>query len=265
MGSPEDEWRRGVVIEQRVAVTLTRSFEIQQYETTQSAWTAQGLTNPSGKGPDGTGDCSDPQCPVGNVNWFEAVAFANLLSEKHQPPLEACYSLEGCTGKPGAAMTCKGATTKTGSVYDCEGYRLPTDAEWEYAVRAGTRTAFYSGDVTVYPTPGACYPDKNLQRIAWYCYDSGGATHAVGGLEPNAWGLFDMSGNASEWINDLADGRPPSRPVNPGGSIGTSVARILRGDSFNGWSTLCRSAAHGTGSWDARGRGVGFRLVRTLK
>lgn len=265
MGSPEDEWGRGQTREQRVNVTLTRPFVVQKYEVTQKEWMAAGFANPSGKMADGTGDCRDATCPVGNVTWFEAAAYANLSSERNLPPLPPCYELDGCTGTTGTGMKCTSASTATGSVYDCAGYRLPTDAEWEYATRAGTRSAFYSGDITVIGTIGECHPDQNLLRIAWYCSNSGGATHPVGQLEPNAWGLHDVSGNAAEWVNDVSTGLPPGRGIDPGGTIGTSIARVYRGGLFNAWASFCRSAGHGTGSWDARGPGLGFRLVRTVK
>ena len=215
MGSPEDEWGRGQTREQRVNVTLTRPFVVQKYEVTQKEWMAAGFANPSGKMADGTGDCLDATCPVGNVTWFEAAAYANLSSERNLPPLPPCYELDGCTGTTGTGMKCTSASTATGSVYDCAGYRLPTDAEWEYATRAGTRSAFYSGDITVIGTIGECHPDQNLLRIAWYCSNSGGATHPVGQLEPNAWGLHDVSGNAAEWVNDVSTGLPPGRGMRP--------------------------------------------------
>ena len=103
--------------------------------------------------------------------------------------------LEGCNGNAvGAGKECTGVTLQDGSgntvttPYECQGYRLPTEAEWEYAARAGTTTAFYNGDITV---PSGS--DPNANEIAWYSPNSGGTTHAVKGKLPNAWGLYDMS------------------------------------------------------------------------
>jgi formylglycine-generating enzyme required for sulfatase activity len=268
MGSPETEWGRALTSEDQATVTLTSSFEMQQHEVTQGEWIAAGLPNPSGLLPDGTGDCSSPTCPVGNVTWFEALAYANALSRKHDPPLPECYVLTGCTGAAGAGLACASASSTAPSLYKCDGYRLPTEAEWEYATRAGTRTAFYSGDITVQATTGGgtCYPDEKLEPIAWYCHNSNGSTHPVAQKAPNAWGLFDLSGNASEWVNDRATGAAlPSPSVDPGGDLQPGRGRVTRGGLFNVWSTLQRSASRSlTTSWDARGPGLGFRLVRTL-
>jgi formylglycine-generating enzyme required for sulfatase activity len=265
MGSPEDEWGHGVTNEVQTAVTLTRRFLMKQHEVTQVEWTAMGLPNPSGLRPDGlAGDGSDPSCPVGNVTWFEAIAYANLPSERHDPPLQPCYEMTSCQGEVGQGMYCLAAHETAATLYDCEGYRLPTDAEWEYATRAGTRTAFYTGDITVYDSLLHCGPDANLEPIAWYCYNSAARTHPVGQLAPNGWGLYDVLGNAYEWVNDHYRGLPPSSDTDPGGVLQQASGRIVRGGDIVAWSTLCRQADQSIGGWDHRAPGYGFRLARTL-
>lgn len=270
VGSPHDEWGRAAVQEEQVAVTLTRAFVIQQTEVTQADWLARGLTNPSGTQPDGQGDClDDAQCPVGRVTWFEALAYANLLSEQHSPPLELCYTLHGCQGTIGVDFHCTAADATRPTIYECSGFRLPTNAEREYASRAGTRTAFYSGSITKAwdsDPPSAdpmCLADANLERIAWYCYNSNGRTHPAGQLEPNGWGLLDMSGNAAELTNDRSDGLPPTTSVDPGGTVGLHTNRNTRGGSIFSWSTLCRSASRLSAGWNDRRPALGFRLART--
>jgi len=265
MGSPEDEWGHPARSENQVQVTLTRGFLIQQEEMTQREWTALGLPNPSGRNADGTGDCLEPECPVGNVTWFEAVAFANRPSGAESLP--QCYELDGCTPGLGEGMACAYIALTTETLYDCEGYRLPTEAEWEYGVRAGTSTAFYSGEITEYDVQSDCNPDPNLQRIAWYCYNAGGTTHPGGQKEPNGWGLHDMSGNAFEWVHDhyTPRGYGEGPLVDPDGDLVDEPFRVHRGGGFNVWATTCRSADHLHGSWDGRGPGGGFRLVRTLR
>lgn len=265
-GSPEDEpghAMHNVLTE----VTLTRGFLIGQYEVTQGEWEAAGFYNPSGFGPNGDATCAEPDCPVENVNWFEAVAYANRLSELHDPPLPACYELTGCEGDVGQGMECTGVSVNAPTVYDCEGYRLPTHAEWEYATRAGTTTAFYSGPF-LEPFQD-CPLDANVDAIAWYCANSGGVTHRVGQKTPNAWGLHDPSGNVREWVSDQDTsgfgGDPVVDPVGLFDNSSYMTERCLRGGGASGTALAvwCRSAARYFASWTSKSLSTGLRLAIT--
>jgi formylglycine-generating enzyme required for sulfatase activity len=132
--------------------------------------------------------------------------------------------------------------------------RLPTEAEWEYACRAGTTTRFYSGD-----------DDGSLDRIAWYRDNSGDKTHEVGGKAANAFGLYDMSGNVWEWCSDwYADSYANAQEKDPTGP-GTGEFRVLRG---GGWSSIpeyCRSARRVGLSPGYRVDFIGFRVAVDLK
>ena len=131
-----------------------------------------------------------------------------------------------------------------------KGYRLPTEAEWEYACRAGTTTKYYSGN-----------SESDLERIAWYKGNSGDRTHPVGQKEPNAWGLYDMLGNAWEWCEDSWHDNYEGAPNDGSAWIsGSSSYRVLRGGFWCGSSRACQSTSRG------RVKAVlccsGFRLVR---
>jgi formylglycine-generating enzyme required for sulfatase activity len=141
------------------------------------------------------------------------------------------------------------------------GFRLPTEAEWEYACRAGTKTAFFCGD------------DKaELGDYAWYFPNSGKRTHEVGQKKPNAWGLYDMHGNLLEWCADryakyeFPAGGVVTDPTGPAGGR----YRVLRGGCWNHWgptddAKLCRAANRYPSAPDARMGMWGFRLVLDLK
>jgi formylglycine-generating enzyme required for sulfatase activity len=249
-------------------VTLTHDIEMMQYEVTQAAWTALGIPNPSRTGADaGDYDLDDPRAPVGNVTYSEAHAFANLLSDAHVPPLPHCYALNDCSSTLGNGLMCSSITATVANIYECQGYRLPTEAEWEYACRAGTTTALYTGDVTVGARPTDCIYDPALDRAGWYCFNSGFKTHVVGGKEPNLFGLFDMLGNANEWVEDPFNGLGygPGPDVDPGSGLAPSVTRVLRGGVVTAYSTICRCAERfDVGDVESNASGTGFRLVRTL-
>lgn len=161
-------------------------------------------------------------------------------------------------------------TTIAPTYYECEGYRLPGEAEWEYAARAGTNTAFYTGGITeTGPDPLSCDADDNLTKAAWYCVNSASVTHPGGQKLKNPWGLFDMLGNAYEWTNDpmkgLGYGEEPL--ADPWGSIKIADAVepiVLRGGGPITPPSRCRAAAHFSVTRDGRGGGFGFRLVRSL-
>jgi formylglycine-generating enzyme required for sulfatase activity len=171
-------------------VTLTRSFELAETEVTRSAFLKLMGYRPSTLG----AECET--CPV-IVSWYEAAAYCNELSAQgqHLP----CYQ---CAGKE-KTLTCaldpKYSASAKKTIHDCPGYRLPTEAEWEHAYRAGTQTDLYNGNITE-KTCSKVDPAANL--IAWYCHLDGNSFHPVGEKLPNGWGLYDMAGNAWEWCAD---------------------------------------------------------------
>jgi formylglycine-generating enzyme required for sulfatase activity len=267
IGSPADEWGHPPLAETQQQVTLTRSFLITQTEVTQAMWTKHRIVNPSMELPNSEGDCLEPECPVGHVTWFEAARFANEVSQ-HQG-YAPCYELSGCTGRLGKGMTCTGVSLSAPTVYDCPGFRLPTEAEWEYAARAGTTTPVYSGEMAQHPDISGCYPEPNLDSIAWYCANENKRTHPVAQLMPNVLGLHDLLGNAYELVHSVytPEGYGDVPLTDPGGEAGPSLAttrRVRRGGAYYAWNTICRAAHRGSSAIGIATVGNGFRLARTL-
>jgi formylglycine-generating enzyme required for sulfatase activity len=130
-------------------------------------------------------------------------------------------------------------------------YRLPTEAEWEYACRAGSKTAYSFGDDT-----------RQLREYAWYGENSG--THPVGRKWPNAWGLYDMHGNVWEWVQDWYGKYAPESVTDPQGPTSGSY-RVIRGGSWGAGAGYCRSAYRGHGAPGTRAADLGFRLLRTAR
>ena len=252
MGSPKTEPCREpeTAKETRHQVTLTHRFELGQYEVTQAEYKALMGTDPSEDTQCGT------DCPVEKVNWAMAAAYCTALSNKKK--LTPCYTCSG-TGSNTVCYYTKYAKEK---IYGCKGYRLPTEAEWEYAYRAGTTTAFYNGPVKDTACSGT---DANAGLIGWYSQNATLSKHPVGKKLPNALGLYDMPGNVGEWCHDrlITDlGSAPQK--DPWGAAG-GYPRVVRGGDWRLSPALClrgafRWAEHSGKSGDF----IVFRCARTI-
>ena len=286
-GSPETddaESCRAANSENQVRVSLTHPFFMAKSETTQAQWEALGFLNPGiPKGPD---------YPINWVNWFEAAAFCNALSEKES--LEPCYNLD-CVGNMGTGcpesadteniwcddkwgnsdntvLFCGVPIRKYERMYECKGYRLPTDAEWEYAARAGTTTDTYNGDITT--GSGACQEDPTMEPIGWYCNN---ATHAMPVMQkhPNQWNLYDMLGNVREWVDHVSTGwslahdEESTEPlIDPMGIAEPAWAdwniRMTRGGFYSYEACKSRVSNHHGTTATGRAPVIGFRIARTI-
>jgi len=163
-------------------------------------------------------------CPVENVNWHEAAMFANAMSKIYG--LQKCYACQGAL----KAVICQIAApfaSGTKSIYDCPGFRLPTEAEFEFAARATTNTSLYNGDLK-----NCTGSDPLAEKIAWYKADSGAKTHWAGSRRWNNWNIFDTSGNVAEWIQDWYEKDLGTQVnIDPWGPA-VGAAKMLRGGSF---------------------------------
>jgi formylglycine-generating enzyme required for sulfatase activity len=185
---------------------------------------------------------------VESVSWYEAAAYCNALSA--QAGLAACYTCMFTTCEPSAAYA---------TPYACPGYRLPIEAEWEYAARSGTTTGTYNGTSTLLECE---QPNAVLDSIAWFCGNAGSTTHAAGGKAANAWGLYDVLGNVLEWVHDWYDTYPGdvSDPWGPAAGSG----RVIRGGSFLSSALFARAAFRNYYDPSYRFDYLGFRPARSL-
>ena len=203
-------------------VTLTKAFELGVYEVTQEQYEAVMGRAPS--------KFKGPQNPVETVSWDDAVEFCRKLSELP-------------------------AEKKAGYVY-----RLPTEAEWEYACRAGTTTTYSFGD-----------SDSELGDYAWYDKNSGNTTHPVRQKKPNAWGLYDLHGNVWEWCQDWHGDYPSGsgsrltavRSLTDPTGAARGSDRVSRGGSWYDYARDSRSANRSRSTPDYRNFNLGFRVVRS--
>ena len=230
MGSPSSEIGRTRDVnpepgrtqkEDLVAVEITQGFWIGRFEVTQGEYREVKGESPSTFG-------GNDRLPVEMVNWLEAVKFCRELTDSER---QAGRLPEGWV------------------------YRLPSEAEWEYACRAGTSSALNSGENLT----DALSQCANLDEVGWHGMNSGGRTHEGGGKRANGWGFYDMHGNVWEWCADfyaekLEGGKDPSGPRT--GSIG-----LIRGGSWGNQPRDCRSAKRFSIKRELRINTIGFRVV----
>ncbi len=210
MGSPNSEEGRSDSESPQTRVTLIKGYWLGKTEVTQGQWEALMGSNPSNfKGADR---------PVEQVSWTEAMEFCRELTQR-----------EGSAGR----------------LPDAYAYTLPTEAQWEYACRAGTTGPFAGSG--------------NLNAMGWCWSNSGGQTHSVAQKQPNAWGLYDMHGNVWEWCRDWYGDYPGGSVRDPTGPASGSH-RVYRGGSWGGLPLRCRSAYRSLDP-GIRGFGLGFRLA----
>jgi formylglycine-generating enzyme required for sulfatase activity len=212
-------------------VILTKSLIMSKYEITLGEW----------KKTMGVGHSSfrSDSFPIDNASWKDAILFCNQLSQNQA--LSKCYEFKG------NVVVCN---------WNANGWRLPTEAEWEYACKAGTATDFYNGNLTV----NECSPiDPNLNEIGWYCSNSSSGSHLTGFKQPNSFGLYDMLGNVAEWCWDYWGPYSKLSVTDPKG-LDSGTAHVLRGGAWYSDPTKCRSSFRDSSS--ANIASFGFRICR---
>jgi sulfatase modifying factor 1 len=223
------------------SVHITRPFYVAKYAMTFEEYDlfcddTIGIPRPKDRGWGRRGH------PLSGVNWYDAVKYCNWLSEKEG--LTPCYEVKG---------------KLTQCDLSANGYRLPTEAEWEYAARGGHKSQGYE-----------YAGSNNVDDVGWYEGNSGGQTHPVGQKQPNELGLYDMSGNMWEWCwdwygKDYYASSPASDPTGPSSGTGVYIAdadRARRGGSYREKAVYLRVAFRGADGATYRGDST-FRLVRT--
>ncbi|MCC8161929.1 MAG: formylglycine-generating enzyme family protein [Lachnospiraceae bacterium] len=219
MGAPDGEKGQMRKDEQLHPVTLTKGFYLGKYAVTQGQFLAVMGYNPSSHR-------TGLDHPVETVSWHEATEFCEKLNRQYELP-------------------------------NGYGFHLPSEAQWEYGCRAGTRTSLYTG-CNLSSENGKC---PELDSLAWYVENHDGSGHMpVGGKQPNAWGLYDMLGNIHEWVYDRYGKYDRGGATDPWGpSIGGE--RVVRGGSWKSPAWRCRAARRGVDAPGYRLDGLGFRVA----
>ena len=221
-------------------VIIPRNFFISVYQVTQKQFSELMGYNPSTGGP-------HEECPVDGVTWYSAVEFCNKMSEAESLPL--FYDIKDVKRRSDNSIEAARVSISGG-----DGFRLPTEAEWEYACRAGSITPWCFGDQIL-----------DIGNYAWYYDNSSMEAHPVGERKPNSWGLYDMHGNVMEWCYDWYNeshyqqcAEEEENPMGPA----EGVTRVLRGGAWQFGAEATRCAYRNNSLPEAIAGVIGFRVCR---
>ena len=225
-------------------VTLTHGFEISATEVQQGGGWPKQYATIVGSNPSVNKACG-ATCPVENVAWHQAANYCNKLSKIKK--LAECYTC--------SLYKCDIVKNYSGAkIYKCPGYRLPTEAEFEYALRAGTQSDTYIGKLTW----------QNADLISWWSKNSSWKTHPAGQKQPNAWGLHDMFGNVREWCHDWHQYSLGTSPVVDPWGAAKGTYKTVRGAGYGHDLKYIQASFRESLPLKSYSKGTGFRCVRTL-
>jgi len=259
MGSPESEIGRWDNEGPQRQVTISEGFWMGVHPVTQEQWEQVMGSNPSYFQTNPAAGEAQGRRPVETVSWFDVLVFANLLSKSEG--LRPAYMINGSTDPANWGEVPASAASENLAEWNAvqvvpgsDGWRLPTEAQREFAARAGTTAAFSNG-------AGDWQNQSEIEGIGWFGFNSGGMTREVGLKQPNPWGLHDIHGNVLEWAWDWFGEYPNLAETDPAGAS-SGAFRVIHGGSWFNSAEFARSASRFAANPSVRNDLLGLRIIR---